>query len=341
MDIVNEKFGKLPDGREVTKFTLDNNNGVTAHILDYGGIVQSLQTPDRDGRPGEIGLGFDTLEGYLAKPNFYGALIGRIANRIKAGRFTLDGVGYQLPVGPDGNHLHGGPGGFNTKLWKVSQEGGILRLDYLSPDGEEGYPGNLKVTVWYSIAANDFRIDYEAETDKPTIINLTNHTFFNLNGCVSDILRHEVRIQAESYTAVDASCIPTGEIVPVKGTPFDFTKQKPIGRDLAGIPTGYDHNFIFAGSVPGADQCLVDVYDPDSGRTMSMATTEPCTQLYIGNFMDGTEVGSGGRVFKHRHAFCLEAQKHPDAINHPNFASTVLRPGETYRQTTVYRFGRR
>ncbi len=267
MNIIKEKFGQLPDGREVSRFTFDNGNGVTARILDYGGIVQSLMTPDRNGKRGEIGLGFETFDEYLAKPNFYGALIGRVGNRIKAGRFKLDGVEYQLTVGADGNHLHGGSKGFNTKLWKSTLEGDILRLDYLSADGEEGYPGNLKATVWYSLVANDLRIDYEATTDKPTLVNLTNHTFFNLNCCESDILKHEVRIQADSITAVDDSFIPTGEILPVEGTPFDFRVQKPINRDLPGIPSGYDHNFIFSGMKPGADQWLVDVYDPDSGRT--------------------------------------------------------------------------
>lgn len=341
MPIVKTTWGKLPDGREASLFTLDNGKGVTARISDYGGIIQSLRTPDRSGKPGEIGLGFDKFEDYLAKRNYYGALVGRVANRIRGGRFTLDGREHKLWVNADGIHLHGGDQGFNAKLWKARIEGERLRLDYLSPDGEEHYPGNLKVTVWYSLSGQDLTIEYEATTDKPTILNLTNHEFFNLNGCERDILAHEIRIQADTYTPIDKSLVPTGEILPVKGTPLDFTTAKPIGRDLKAIPEGYDHNFVFAKTRPGADEWLVEVHDPDTGRTLAMATSEPCTQFYIGNFMDGSDVGIGGKVYKHRYAFCLEAQKHPDAINHPNFASVVLRPDETYRQKTIYRFGTR
>lgn len=339
MTIDKHVFGAMPDGREVDRYTLTNGVGTTVRILSWGGVIQSLATPDKNGAPGEIGLGFDTFAEYLAKPNFYGALIGRVANRIRNGRFTLDGVEYRLWTGPNGIHLHGGQHGFNEKLWNAKVEGERLRLDYRSVDGEEHYPGNLDVTVWYSLTDNDLVIDYEAKTDKPTIVNLTNHTFFNLNCCERDILAHEVRIQADSYTPIDAALVPTGEIAPVKGTPLDFTAMKAVGRDLKDIPEGYDHNFVFAKNGQGTDEWLVDVYDPDSGRTLSMRTTEPCTQFYIGNFMDGSDVGIGGKVYKHRYAFCLEAQKHPDAVNHANFASPVLRPGETYRQTTVYRFG--
>ncbi len=339
MAIGKAAFGKLPDGRGVDVYTLANGKGITVKILNYGGIVQSLMTPDRDGKPDEIGLGFDTLAGYLAKPNYYGALIGRVANRIRDGRFTLDGKEYKLWVNDQGIHLHGGQYGFNTKLWNARVDGDRLRLDYVSPDGEENYPGNLSVTVWYTLNGNDLVIEYEAKTDKPTILNLTNHTFFNLNCCKRDILAHEVRIQADGYTPIDASLVPTGEILPVKGTPMDFTAAKAVGRDLKSIPDGYDHNFVFAKTKPGPGEWLVDVHDSDSGRTLSMGTTEPCTQFYIGNFLDGSDVGIGGIAYKHRYAFCLEAQKHPDAVNHPNFASPILRPGETYRQTTVYRFG--
>lgn len=333
------KWGALPDGQDVNRFTLDGGAGVTADILDYGGIIASLRAPDRNGNIGEIGLGFDTLEGYLAKPNYYGALIGRVANRIKNGRFTLDGKNYRLYTDASGIHLHGGKAGFNKKRWKATPETNRLRLDYFSPDGEENYPGNLRVTVYYKMEGATLHIDYEAVTDAPTIVNLTNHEFFNLNGCRADVLRHELKMQAFNYTPVDSTLLPTGEILPVNGTPMDFTKGKAIGRDLADIPEGYDHNFVLTHTTPEPTEWLVNVHDPDSGRTLDMATTEPCVQLYIGNFLDGSDIGIDNIAYKHRYGFCLEAQKHPDAINHDNFASPILRPGEKYRQTTLYRFG--
>ena len=339
MTIEKRGWGKLPDGREVHLFHLDGGAGVTADISSYGGIITSLRTPDREGRTGEIGLGHETLAAYLAKPSFFGALIGRVANRIRDGRFTLDGKQHRLWVDAGGIHLHGGEKGFNVKLWDAQVEGDRLRLDYFSPDGEEHYPGNLKVTVWYEVKGDSLGIEYEATTDAPTIINLTNHEFFNLNGCTGDILRHELRIRADSYTPVDATLLPTGEILPVAGTPMDFTRAKAIGRDLEDIPEGFDHNFVL--SRPGSDtnEPAVEVYDPASGRTLAMFTSEPCVQLYIGNFLDGTDVGIGGKVYHRRYGFCLEAQKHPDAINHANFADTVLRPDDKYHQMTVYRFG--
>ena len=341
MPIVKKHWGALPDGRPVHLFTLDGGAGVVARISDFGGIVQSLVAPDRDGRPGEIGLGFETLEGYLAKPNYYGALIGRVANRIRNGAFVLDGKTHSLFTDAAGIHLHGGKEGFNVKLWNATIEGNKLRLDYTSPDGEESYPGALTATVWYEVRGSDLRIEYKAVTDAPTLVNLTNHEFFNLNGCAGDILSHELRIQALSYTPVDETLLPTGEIAPVAGTPMDFTAAKAIGRDLAAIPEGYDHNYVLSRTKAGAEEWLVDAHDPSTGRTLAMATTEPCVQLYIGNFLDGSDVGIGGKTYKKRYAFCLEAQKHPDGINHANFASPVLRPGETYAQTTVYRFGTR
>ncbi len=336
MTIEKKLWGKLPDGRDVHLYSIDGGSGVSADIAAFGGIITSLRAPDRSGNIGEIGLGFDSLAGYLAKPNYYGALIGRVGNRIRDGKFSLDGKNYQLYTDAAGIHLHGGKEGFNVRLWDAAVEGERLRLRYVSPDGEENYPGRLTATVWYEIRGCDLRIDYEATTDAPTIVNMTNHEFFNLNGCADTILAHEVRLQADHYTPIDASLVPTGEIAPVKGTPLDFTSPKAIGRDLKDIPDGYDHNFVFAKKKPaGTDEWLVDVYEPTTGRTLSMATTEPCVQLYIGNFLDGSDVGIGGAVY----AFCLEAQKHPDAVNHPNFASTVLRPGEKYTQTTIYRFG--
>lgn len=332
-------WGKLPDGDAIHLYTLDGGSGVTADISDFGGVIVSLRTPDRDGKTGNIGLGFDTLEEYLAKPNYFGALIGRVANRIRDGKFTLDDKEYTLYTDSKGIHLHGGKNGFNIKKWVATQEGKRLRLDYFSPDGEENYPGNLKVTVYYELKGKALRIDYEATSDAPTIVNLTNHEFFNLNCCQSDVLRHELGIQAHSYTPVDTTLLPTGEIIPVNGTPMDFTKAKAIGRDLQDIPEGYDHNFVLTRTSPEASEWLVNVYDPDTGRTLDMATTEPCVQLYIGNFLDGSDVGHNKIAYKKRYGFCLEAQLAPDAINNPNFNTPIIRPGEVYRQTTIYRFG--
>ncbi len=330
-------YGKLPDGREALLFTLAGD-GVTAEITNYGGIITSLKTPDRDGKAGEISLGLPSLRAYIDKPNYYGALIGRVGNRIDRGLFTLDGKQYRLWTPPGGHHLHGGEEGFNRRLWSAEPTADGVRLTYLSPDGEERYPGNLSVTVVYALRGRELSIDYTATTDAPTLVNLTNHTFFNLNGCADTVNSHVLRMNADRYTPVNDSLIPTGEIAPVKGTPFDFTAAKPIARDLPGVDGGYDHNFVFADGRSAGDW-LVEVRDPSTGRTLEMATTEPCVQFYGGNFLDGTDVGPAGIPFKKHYGFCLEAQKHPDAVNHPNFASPILRPGETYRQTTVYRFG--
>ena len=337
--ITSTRFGTLPDGRETSLFTLDDGNGVTVRITNYGGTVTSMHTPDRDGKRDEIGLGFDNVAAYASIVNYYGSIIGRVGNRIADGRFTLDGKEYRLWLNPGGEHLHGGQKGFDAKLWDARPEDGGLRLDYLSPDGEEHYPGNLAVTVRYTLENGELRIAYEARTDKTTIVNLTNHSYFNLNGYKRDILAHDIRIQASSYTPVNDKLIPTGEIAPVAGTPFDFTAMHAIGRDMQQVPGGYDHNFIFSRKSSDSHEWLVEAHDPDSGRTLAMATTEPCTQLYTGNFLDGTMTGHGGTVYRKHFGFCLEAQKPPDAINHPNFPSIVLKPDEVYRQTTVYRFG--
>ncbi|MDR3210320.1 MAG: galactose mutarotase [Planctomycetota bacterium] len=340
MAIEQRDFGKLADGREVSLFILRGADGLCVSVSDYGGIVQSISAPDRKGEPGEIALGFPSLPEYLARPNYYGALIGRVANRIGAGRFSLEGKEYQLGKNNNGQHLHGGEFGFNRRLWTARLEEGRLRLDYLSVDGEEGYPGNLRSTVWYSLDGWDLAINYQAATDQTTLVNLTNHTFFNLNACQGDILRQELRLQADHYTPVDSNLIPTGEILPVQDTPMDFTRSKAIGQDFAKLPGGYDHNFVFSRAVKGDKRSWpVEVYDPDSGRTLAMTTSEPCCQFYSGNFLDGSDQGHGGKVYNLRYAFCLEAQKHPDAINHPDFASVVLKPGEVYHQATTYRFG--
>ncbi len=340
MAVTTASYGKLSDGREATLFRLDGGEGVTAAITNYGGIITSLQTPDKSGKPGEIGLGLPTLADYESKPNYYGALIGRIGNRIAKARFSLDGKEYALFANDGAHHLHGGKAGFNKKLWKAEPTANGVRLAYVSPDGEEGYPGTLSVTVDYALRGRELAIDYTATTDAPTIVNLTNHEFFNLNCCADTIMGHELRIAADRYTPVDATLIPTGEIAPVKGTPFDFTTAKPIARDAAQVPGGYDHNFVFADNRKPGDW-LAEVYEPTTGRTLAMSTTEPCVQLYAGNSIPGTEVNAAGITLKKHYGFCLEAQKHPNAINQPGFANMVLRPGETYRQTTVYRFGTR
>ncbi len=331
-------FGKLPDGRQVDLFTLSSPSGITVKIANYGGRIVSIETPDRGGKPGEINMGFPTLSGYVDNRNYAGALVGRVANRIRNGKFSLDGKDYQLWLNPKGVHLHGGEFGFSFKLWKAWDDGGKLVLEYISPDGEEHYPGRLTTTVKYSLSGQDLKIEYEAVTDKTTIVNLTNHAFFNLNGFKRDVLAHELRIKADAYTVVDEKLlVPSGEIAKLAGTPLDFNVAKPIGRDIDAMPGGYDHNYIFSASKPG--EWLAEAYDPESGRTLAMATDQPCTQFYSGNFLDGSLTGLGGAVYKKRYAFCLEAQIHPDAINHPNFASCVLKPGGIYRQTTVYRFG--
>ena len=332
-------FGTTPEGGKASLFILSSSAGITAGITDYGGRIVSLEAPDRSGKPGEIGIGFTSLDGYVKQPNYCGALVGRVANRIRGGRFIFDGKEYSLPMN-SGNgkvHLHGGKQGFSFRLWQASEEGGRLRLDYHSPDGEEGYPGNLETTVWYGLDNDELSIEYKAATDRPTLVNLTNHAFFNLNGFKRDVLAHELRIGADACLEVDETLVPTGNTLPVQGTPFDFNSAKPIGRDIDLVPGGYDISYIFS---PGKTRWLAEAYDPDSGRTLEVATDQPCLQFYSGNFLDGTLAGGlNGARYPRRSAFCLEAQKHPDAINHPNLPPITLRPGDTYRQKTVYRLG--
>lgn len=343
MGIESKVFGKLPDGREAHIFTFSNNQGVTAKITNYGGTITSITAPDKKGDIGEVTLGFDNLQQYLGKHPHFGALIGRVGNRIANGRFTLDGKEYQLYTDAAGVHLHGGKEGFDRRLWDAQVEGDRLRLRYVSPDGEENYPGTLDVTVWYSLGDNsELRIDYQATTDKPTIANLTNHSYFNLGGAKRDVLAHEVQIFADNYMEVDALYVPTGKLLSVEG-PMDFRRAKPIGRDLDGVPGGYDHNYLFSGKraplkSPGLMELAAEAVDPESGRKLAMMTTAPGTQFYIGNFLDGSVTGHGGRAYHKRFGFCLEAQLPPDAINHPNLQSVVLRPGEVYRHSTAYRF---
>ncbi|MBO2009391.1 aldose epimerase family protein [Hymenobacter negativus] len=342
-------FGKTPDGTEVQLFTLTNKQGAKAAITNYGGTLVSLMMPDKDGKMGDVVLGFDDVNGYAGpafrKANPYiGALIGRYGNRIKNGKFTIDGKAYQVGVNNGPNSLHGGKVGYDQKIWEAqpgtSADGQSLTLKYLSKDGEEGYPGNLQVTVVYTLTdSNALRIDYTATTDKTTPVNLTNHAYFNLSHGVSkDVLNHEVTLPADRYTVVDATLIPTGELKPVKGTPFDFTTPHAIGERIAQVPGGYDHNWALNGSGEG-QHAAATVYDPASGRTMEVTTDQPGIQFYTGNFLDGSLKGKGGTVYGLHGGFCLETQHFPDSPNQPKFPSTILKPGETLHSTSVYTFG--
>ena len=342
-----EIFGKLPDGTPVELFTLTNARGLVARVTSLGAGLVSMRVPDRNGVLADVTLGFDTLDGYLGKHPHFGVTTGRYANRIAKGRFTLDGKTYSLATNNGANHLHGGPKAFDKYVWRAEPIGekNAIRFTHTSPDGDEGYPGMLRVAVTYSLTdADELRFDYEATTDKPTVLNLTNHAYWNLAGAgagTGDILGHELTIHASHYVPVDAGGIPTGGTRAVAPGPMDFTRPKLIARDFAqltGTPGGYDHTYCIEHSHPGALTLAAEVTDPASGRTMSVSTTEPGVQFYTGNFLDGTVTGKGGRVYKKNHGFCLETQHYPDSPNQPDFPSTVLRPGQTFRSTTVQRF---
>jgi len=348
--VTKRAFGKTADGTPVDLYTLSNANGFEAAITNYGGIIVSIKTPDRDGKLGDVVLGFDNLDGYLGNHPFFGALIGRYGNRIAKGRFTLDGQVYKLAVNDGANSLHGGIKGFDKVVWQAreinSPDGPSLELKYLSKDGEEGYPGNLSVTVVYTVTAdNSLKIDYKATTDKATPVNLTNHAYYNLAG-QGDVLGHELKLFASRFTPTDAGLIPTGELRSVKGTPFDFTTLTPIGARINADDEqlkragGYDHNFVLD-SGGGKLAQAAEVYEPTTGRVMDVYTTEPGVQFYTGNFLDGTIKGKGGRVYAKRSGLCLETQHFPDSPNHPEFPSTILKPGVEYHTTTVYRFSAR
>jgi aldose 1-epimerase len=345
--IVKTPFGKSKDGTPVDLYTLTNASGMTVKIMTYGGIITEILVPDRDGKLDDVTLGFDTLEGYLGSHPFFGCITGRVANRIAKGKFTLDGKEFKVATNNGPNHLHGGLKGFDKVVWNANATDGphgpTLTLKYISKDGEEGYPGNLSCQVTYTLTnANELRIDYVATTDKATPINLTNHAYFNLGGKkAGNILDHEIQFMADHYTPTDDTLIPTGEIKPVKGTPLDFTQPTRIGERINQIkadPVGYDHNLVLSS---GGKQLApaVKVYEPKTGRTLEMSTTEPGVQFYTGNFLDGSHKGKAGVAYHKHHGFCLEAQHFPDSINQPKFPSVVLRPGETYKQTTVYKFG--
>jgi aldose 1-epimerase len=341
-------FGKTTDGTEVQLFTLANANGVRATITNYGGTLTSLLVPDKDGKMGDVILGFDNVSGYQS-PEFvkagpyFGALIGRYGNRIKGGKFSLEGKDYTLAKNNGPNSLHGGLKGFDKVVWQAepasSADGQSLKLTYVSKDGEEGYPGTLTVNVVYTLTAdNALKIDYTATTDKATVLNLTNHAYFNLNhGAGKDVLNHEVTLPADRYTVVDATLIPTGELRPVKGTPFDFTTPHAIGERIGQVPGGYDHNWVL--NTATGEHAAATVYDPATGRTLEVTTDQPGIQFYTGNFLDGTLKGKGGTVYGKHAGFCLETQHFPDSPNQPKFPSTELKPGETYHTVSTYKFG--
>jgi aldose 1-epimerase len=344
-------FGRTPDDQLVDIITLRNGNGIEMTVLTYGGIIMSLRTPDRTGALDDIVLGFDDLTSYLEKSPYFGCLIGRYGNRIAKGRFSLDGRAYTLATNNGANHLHGGVKGWDKAVWAFDAfqhaDGVGVVLTHTSKDGDEGYPGTVKAKVTYTLTEkNDLVVDYEATTDKATVINLTQHSYFNLAGAkANDILGHELMLNAAQYTPVDDTLIPTGQIAPVEGTPFDFRKSTAIGarindkNEQLARGKGYDHNFVLTRTAPGLAEAA-RVVEPITGRTMTIATTEPGIQFYSGNFLDGTLTGKGGRVYPHRSGFCLETQHYPDSPNHPNFPSTTLKPGETYKTQTVFTFGK-
>jgi aldose 1-epimerase len=344
-------FGKTRGGTPVDLFILTNSNGMKAKIISYGAILTELDVPDRNGKPGDVVLGFDNLEQYLAGHPHFGATTGRVANRIAKGKFMLDSKEYTLAINNGPNALHGGLKGFDKIVWsapghtgepKETSDAVAVQFTYVSADGEEGYPGNLTTVVTYTLTnQNELRIDYKATTDKATPVNLTNHSYFNLGGPQSgDILGHELMLEADEYTPADDTLIPTGEIKSVKGTPLDFTKPTTIGSRIGQVADktgGYDHNFVLR-SKGGRLALAARVYEPKTGRVMEMYTTEPGVQLYTANFLDGKLKGKGGVVYQKHQAFCLEAQHFPDSVHHPEFPTIILRPGQTYTQTTVYKF---
>jgi aldose 1-epimerase len=342
-------FHRMIDGSQVDLYTLGNSNGLEAKITNYGGIVVSLTVPDRNGKLGDVVLGYDTLNKYIGTTPYFGALIGRFGNRIANGRFTLNGIEYQLAQNDGSNGLHGGRKGFDKVVWQADEvdtkNGPALKLTYTSKDGEENYPGALDCAVTYTLTnKNELKIEYAAQTDKPTFVNLTHHSYFNLkDGGASDILEHELMIKAGKFTPIDKGLIPTGELRPIAGTPFDFSKPGPIGTRVENddeqlkFAKGYDHNWVL--DREGKDlELAASLYEPASGRFMEVLTTEPGLQFYCGNFLDGTNRGKGGTVYQHRTGVCLETQHFPDSPNRPEFPTTELKPGEKYIQTTVYRF---
>ena len=344
--VAKRSFGKTRTGEALDLYTISNAKGMEASITNYGATLVSLKTSDRAGKFADVVLGFDTVEGYFGDHPYFGATVGRYGNRIAKGRFKLNGKEYKLATNNGPNHLHGGVKGFSRVVWQAEQAGTSgVKLIYVSKDGEEGYPGTLTATVEYTLTdAGELKISYAATTDKDTILNLTNHSYFNLAGEGSgDILGHSMQIHADRFTPVDATLIPTGELKAVGGTPFDFRQPHAIGEKIASsdeqikIGGGYDHNFALNGAT-GTLRIAAHVTEPKTGRTMEVSTSEPGVQFYTGNFLDGSIRGKGGKPYKHRFGFCLETQHFPDSPNHPNFPSVVLKSGQKFQSTTVYKF---
>lgn len=336
-------FGQMPDGREVELYALTNVHGMRARIITYGATIVSLEVPHREGNLADIALGYDGLEDYISDSAYLGCVVGRYANRVAKGRFTLDGVEYQLARNDGENHLHGGIRGFHKVVWKGEPleraHSGSVRLTYFSRDGEEGYPGNLSCSVTYTLTdQNELRISYNAETDRATPVNLTQHTYFNLAGHGSGhILGHELMLNADRFIPVDDRLVPTGEILTVKDTPMDFTGFKTIGAEIDRVEGGFDHNYVLR-TEPGELTLAAKIYEPVSGRVMEIHTTEPGIQFYSGNFLDGSITGKSGMVYRKHYGLCLETQHYPDSPNNPQFPSAILSPGETYTHETVLKF---
>jgi aldose 1-epimerase len=347
--VTSEPFGKMPDGTAVEIYTL-SDGAYEARITTYGGILVSMKTPDRNGKSADVVLGFDSLDGYVANFNgpsnaFFGAIIGRYANRIAHASFTLDGQKYSLPKNNGDNTLHSGPHGFNNVVWKAKPIANGVELTYLSKDGEAGFPGNLTATAKYTLVKGDLRIDYEATTDKDTVVNLTNHSYFNL-AVQGDILKHELTLHASHFTPVDAGLIPTGELKPVESTAFDFRKPAAVGVRINAndeqlhLGRGYDHNWVLDSKGATLSEAA-ELFDPSSGRVLKVLTDQPGVQFYSGNFLDGSVKGKGGKSYAQHAALCLETQHFPDSPNHPDFPSTELKPGQRYHSVTVFSFSTR
>jgi aldose 1-epimerase len=349
-EIPNQKDAKNPIRKKaaITAYTLINKSGAKVKILTLGGIVAEVHVPDADGKLADVVLGFDNLQGYLDGHPYFGCITGRVANRIGNGKFKIDGKEFTVPANNGKHSLHGGEFGFDKMVWRgeanMTATGPTLKLTYISPDGSQGYPGELSCTVQYTwTEQNELKIDYAATTSKPTIVNLTNHSYFNLAGNNGgSILDHELKLLADKYTPGDDTLLPTGKIDPVKGTPFDFTTSTKLGariKEVKGEPVGYDLNYVHGTKREETAKWVATVTEPKSKRTLDVLTTEPGIQLYTGNFLDGKTKGKGGTAYKQHEAFCLETQFFPNSVNVPEFPSIVLKPGEDYRQTTIYKFG--
>lgn len=347
-------FGVLADGREVLEYTIANSAGMSARIINYGATITSLFVPDRDGNIEDVVLGYDSLQGYVNGSEYFGAVVGRYGNRIAKGQFTLDGQQFQLTINNGENHLHGGKIGFNKVLWDAEvlndSDMPAIRFTYVSRDGEEGYPGTVTLKVTYTLTDdNELRINYEGMTDKPTILNPTQHSYFNLSGNFTEtILGHSLMIEADKFTPVDEGLIPTGELAPVENTPLDFRQPQTIGARIDDpfeqlvLGKGYDHNWVLRNYTgPGDVHKAAELYEPESGRVMTVFTDQPGLQFYSGNFLDGSAIGKNGIAYGHRTGLCLETQVFPDSPNHPDFPSATLYPGQVYRQTTIYQFSTR